>query len=458
MNAMKPMILIGTVIVLIIIGVLVYAGMRADMRDAQMTSEEETVSVAPQASVEMVDTVASATESSSEQNADEVTASSSRSSEIASTKNDIDNDTAERMHQESQASGEEPMVPKAQSPAIVSGTKTMLVAGGCFWCVEADLEKLPGVTGVVSGYTGGSTQNPTYENYSSGGHREVVEVTYDPSQVSFREIVVYALKHMDPTDGAGSFYDRGVQYAPAFYYDTESEKQIIEEVIKKVDILSVYEKPVAALVLPRPAFWKAEDYHQDYYKGTLSQLKYKYYRNASGRDNFIEKHWGVDTGPSLPGDSTSFDMSVYTDFKKPSDVELQALLTDLQYKVTQEEGTERAFQNEYWDNHEEGIYVDIVSGEPLYSSRDKFDSGTGWPSFTKTIFEGAVTEHVDNRLFQTRTEVRSRYADSHLGHVFSDAPAELGGIRHCINSAALRFVPKDKMEEEGYGALLSLFE
>ncbi|MCD5382256.1 MAG: peptide-methionine (R)-S-oxide reductase MsrB [Candidatus Pacebacteria bacterium] len=335
---------------------------------------------------------------------------------------------------------------------------TLMVAGGCFWCVEADLEKLQGVLEVVSGYAGGTADNPEYGNYSKSGHREVVEVTYNPSVVSFREIVIYALKHMDPTDPDGSFYDRGKSYAPAFYYENDTERNDIFDVIQTVDDFGVYEKKVAADVLPRPQFWAAEDFHQDYYKGTLSKLKYKYYRNASGRDDFIKKHWGSDTGPILPADKAPFDVSAWEGFQKPSDEVLKSKLDALQYKVTQKEGTEPSFSNTYWDNHEEGIYVDIVSGEPLFSSQDKFDSGTGWPSFTRPLYPEAVTEHKDYKLIVPRTEIRSRFADSHLGHVFSDAPPELGGIRYCMNSASLRFVPKAAMEAEGYGAFLTLFE
>ena len=343
-------------------------------------------------------------------------------------------------------------------PADPDAKATLMLAGGCFWCVEADLEKLQGVLGVVSGYAGGTTQNPTYSDYSAGGHREVVEVTYNPTVVSFRDVIVYAIKHMDPTDDHGSFYDRGDQYAPALYYESDEEKQIIESVISEIDALGVYEKPLAIDVEKRPQFWPAEDYHQDYYKGTLSALKYKYYRNASGRDAFIEEHWGSDTGPNLPNDQSPFDVSAWEHFEKPSDEVLKATLTDIQYKVAVKNGTERAFDNAYWDNHEEGIYVDSISGEPLFSSKDKFDSGTGWPSFTKPIYPEAVTEHADYKLILPRTEIRSRFGDSHLGHKFNDAPAELGGVRYCMNSASLRFVPKDQMETEGYGEFLRLFQ
>jgi len=177
--------------------------------------------------------------------------------------------------------------------------KTMLVAGGCFWCVEADAEKLSGVVEAVSGYAEGSTENPTYKNYSKTGHREVVEVTYDANKVTFSEVIINAIKHMDPTDDNGSFGDRGDHYSPALYYENDAELKIINDLITKIDQNGPYDKPLAIEVIPRPKFWIAEDYHQDYYKGTLSALKYKYYRNGSGRDAFIKKNWGADTGPTL---------------------------------------------------------------------------------------------------------------------------------------------------------------
>lgn len=340
-------------------------------------------------------------------------------------------------------------------------TRTMLVAGGCFWCVEADLEKLPGVISAVSGYAGGTSENPTYSDYNKNGHREVVEVTYNPQVVSFEEILIYAMKHMDPTDDDGSFGDRGDYYSPAFYFENETELRIINDLINEVNEFGPYDKPLAIDIEERPTFWPAEDFHQDYYKGVLSQIKYKTYRKASGRDAFIEKYWGSDTDASLEwrNNTTSGAATnqAWASFVKPSDAELQSQLTDIQYKVTQKNGTEPSFSNEYWDNKEEGIYIDIVSGEPLFSSTHKFDSGTGWPSFTRPIDYNFVTEHDDFLLLRPRTEIRSAIADSHLGHVFNDAPAELGGIRYCMNSASLRFVAKADMEAEGYGDFLYLF-
>ena len=345
-------------------------------------------------------------------------------------------------------------------PAQEQAPETMLVAGGCFWCVEADLEKLPGIIEVVSGYAEGTNEKPTYENYAQNGHREVVEVQYNPSVVSFEEILIYAMKHMDPTDDDGSFGDRGQYYSPAFYYETDAQKRTIENLIADVNENGPYDTPLAIEVIERPTFWPAEDYHQDYYKGALTQLKYKYYRNASGRDDFIEEYWGEDTGPDLPWRESATDNpdAAWNSFQKPSDATLQTELTDIQYKVTQKAGTEPAFDNTYWDNKAAGIYVDIVSGEPLFSSTHKFDSGTGWPSFTRPIEYDFVTEHDDYKLLVPRTEIRSKIADSHLGHVFNDAPAELGGVRYCMNSAALRFIPQEEMAAAGYGDFLYLFE
>ena len=332
--------------------------------------------------------------------------------------------------------------------------KTLVVAGGCFWCVEADIEKIPGVVSAVSGYSGGITENPTYENYGSGGHREVVEVTYDPNVVSFEDILIIAMKHTDPTDDDGTFYDRGDKYSSAFYYENEEERQIIEKLIKEVDEFGPYDKPLAIDVEERKPFYPAEDYHQDYYKGTLSALKYKYYRNASGRDDLIEKYWGENTSEDLPWREevqVNEDQYMWSNYVKPSREILKEQLDPLVFKVTQEEGTERSGTSPLDKNWEPGIYVDVLSGEPLYSSKDKFDSGTGWPSFVKPITPEVLTLHEDKKLFTTRTETRSAIADNHLGHVFNDGPDDRGGMRYCMNGAALRFVPKDKMEAEGYG-------
>jgi len=340
-------------------------------------------------------------------------------------------------------------------------TETAMVAGGCFWCVEADLEKTPGVVDVVSGYAGGSTENPTYDDYGAGGHREVVLVTYDPNIISYEDILIVTMKTTDPTDDDGTFADRGDKYSAAFYYETAAERETIEALIDEVNAYGPYDEPLTIDVEARPQFWPAEDFHQDYYKGTLSRLKYQYYRRASGRDAFIEQYWGGDTSPSLPwrvndNQTTSMNDTTYpwSNYQKPDQAALKDTLDALTYKVTQQDGTERAGSSPLDTIYEPGIYVDILSGEPLFSSGDKFDSGTGWPSFTRPITPGAVTEHEDRRLFMVRTEIRSAIADNHLGHVFDDGPVDRGGLRYCMNGVALRFVPEAEMEAAGYGDFL----
>lgn len=341
--------------------------------------------------------------------------------------------------------------------------QTALVAGGCFWCVESDLEKTYGVISAVSGYAGGSTENPTYENYGSGGHREVVEVTYDANKISYEGVLIVTMKTTDPTDDSGTFADRGDKYSAAFYYENDTEKVIIDTLITEVNENGPYDAPLAIDVEARPRFWPAEDYHQDYYKGTLSQLKYKYYRNASGRDDFISRYWSDPHSPTLPWRNAAAVNTTtgttaganWQQYQKPSAEVLEEQLDSLTYKVTQEEGTERAGTSPLDKNYESGIYVDVLSGEPLFSSRDKYDSGTGWPSFTKPITATAVTEHEDRKLFSVRTEIRSAIADNHLGHVFTDGPEDTGGLRYCMNGVALRFVPEAEMEAAGYGAYRS---
>lgn len=336
-----------------------------------------------------------------------------------------------------------------------STVKTALFANGCFWCAEADFEKLRGVASVVSGYADGTGGNPTYEDYGKRGFREVVEVTYDPTIVTYAQLVEHTIKHGDPTDGGGSFYDRGYEYSPGVYFETEEEKRAAEETIASINLKKVFNKPIALTIMPRAQFWPAEEYHQDYYK--KNPVRYAYYRNSSGRDAFIEKYWGADTLPTPVARVTSPAVSTWETFVKPSDKVLRSTLTALQYNITQEGGTEPAFKNEYDKNKAEGIYVDVVSGEPLFSSIDKFDSGTGWPSFVKPLVPENIVLKEDRSLFFVRTEVRSKHGDSHLGHVFNDGPQDRGGLRYCMNSAALRFVSKDKLIAEGYAEFTDLF-
>lgn len=308
-------------------------------------------------------------------------------------------------------------------------------AGGCFWCMVSPFEEQPGVYGIVSGYTGGHTENPTYEEVCSDttGHYEAVQITFNPDVMPYEKLLEQYWQQIDPTDPGGQFNDRGQSYRTAIFYHTEEQRRLAEESKQALAESGRFQKEIVTEIRPAAPFYEAEEKHQQYHR--KNPFHYNLYKEGSGRARFIRENWKKVKGPE----------------------QLRKELTELQYEVTRNNATEPPFDNEYWDNEEDGIYVDIITGEPLFSSLDQYDAGCGWPSFTKPLQRMELEEKLDTSYGMRRIEVRAKTSDSHLGHVFDDGPGP-DGARYCINSAALRFIPKDKLADEGYGQYEKLFK
>ncbi len=316
---------------------------------------------------------------------------------------------------------------------INKGYKEIWFAGGCFWGTQKYLAGINGVIDTSAGYANGNTNSPTYEEVCTHntGFAEAVHVVYDPKIVSLNFLLKLYFKSIDPTSINRQGGDVGNQYRTGIYYFDHNDLPVIKAAIN--NLAKTVSKPIAIEVEPIKNYFLAEEYHQDYLK-----------KNPDGYCHI--------------SNSMCKSAEEAREYKKIDKSELRKKLSALQYDVTQNSATEPAFLNEYQNKFEPGIYVDITNGEPLFISTDKFESGCGWPAFSKPINKNIISELPDHSFGLNRTEVRSRKGNSHLGHVFDDGPKEYGGLRYCINSASLKFIPEDKMEEEGYGELLPLLK
>lgn len=310
-----------------------------------------------------------------------------------------------------------------KNSALLLMKKQVIFAGGCFWCMEKTFDKIPGVLSTTSGYCGGIKENPTYREVcgENTGHYEALKVEYDDEKIAFKSLVDIYFRNIDPTDPEGQFNDKGPSYQTAVFYFDEYQKKVVEDKIQEIKDSHLFKQPVVTKVLPEKTFYPAEEYHQKYY--IKNPEHYSSYYIGSGRYNTCKIKW--DKNPER-GKNSNLDKN------------------SLEYIVTQEDGTEPPFDNKYNDFFEDGIYVDITTNEPLFSSKDKFKCSCGWPAFSKPINNNSTYTRLDLSHNMKRTEVRSLSSNNHLGHVFDDGPEELGGLRYCINSAAIKFIPSKK--------------